>query len=154
MRVSLSGVMCFSHPGHRKRAFRTQFGQPQRHAAVDFIQDQDDHQVDDDRRRRHRHAHVGLGLRVGAHGHQGRHRDAVDDDAEDGGKGQTKLGAKEEGTETKRKSEQNRSRTVSCLVLTDHEEDGGDVDDVSGHSVLPGQLLRSSLGDTETEVTS
>lgn len=69
----------------------TELRQPQRHAAVDLIQDQDDHQVDDNRRGRHRHPDVGFGLRVGAHGHQGRHGDAVDDDAEDGGKGQAKL---------------------------------------------------------------
>lgn len=71
--------------------FRTEFRQPQRHAAVDLVEDQDDHQVDDDRRRRHRYADVGFGLRVGAHRHQGRHCDAVDDDAKDCWKGQAKL---------------------------------------------------------------
>lgn len=83
----------------RSFRFRTQFRQPQRHVAVDLVQDQDDHQVDDDRRRRHCHPDVGFGLRVGAHRHQGRHRDAVDDDAKDCGEGQAKL---------KRKKKKNR----------------------------------------------
>lgn len=78
------------------RPRRTELRQPHRHSAVDLIQDENHHQVDDDRRRRHRHAHVGLGLRVGAHGHQRRHCDAVDDDAENGREGQTKLWAKRE----------------------------------------------------------
>lgn len=71
--------------------FHTQLGQPQGHAAVDLVQDEDDHQVDDDGGGRHRHADVGLGLRVGAHGHQGRDGDAVHDDAKDGGEGQAEL---------------------------------------------------------------
>lgn len=79
----------------RSVRFCTEFRQPERHAAVDLVQDQDDHQVDDDRRRRHRHPDVGFDLRVGAHGHQGRHGDAVDDDAEDGGEGQAKLEAEQ-----------------------------------------------------------
>lgn len=71
--------------------FHTELSQPQGHTAVDLVQDQNNHQVDDDGGGRHRHADVGLGLRVGAHGHQSRHGDAVHDDAKDGGESQAEL---------------------------------------------------------------
>lgn len=73
--------------------FCTELSQPQCHGAVDFIKDQNNHQVDDDRGGRDRYPNIGLGLRVGAHRHQGRHCDAVDDDAENCWKRQAKLGA-------------------------------------------------------------
>lgn len=69
----------------------TKLGQPQGHAAVDLVQDQNNHQVDDDGGGRYRHADIRLGLRVGTHGHQGWHGDAVHNDAKNRREGQAEL---------------------------------------------------------------
>lgn len=77
--------------------FCTQLSQPQCHSAVDFIKDQNNHQIDDDCGGRHCYPNIRLGLWVGTHCHQGWNCDAVDDDAKHRWKGQAKLRREKNG---------------------------------------------------------
>lgn len=69
----------------------TDLGEPPGYAAVDLVQNDDDHQVDDDRGGRDRDPDVGPHGRGGVHGQGGSRGNSVDDDAKDDGEGHRDL---------------------------------------------------------------
>ena len=75
-------------PGRRAL---TDLGEPPGYAAVHLIQEDDDHQVDDDRSGRDRDPDVGPHGWGGVHGQGSGRGDSVDDDAKDDGEGHRYL---------------------------------------------------------------
>lgn len=123
-----SSVSCILSISSYHTVNLTQLCKPGSHRAVDFIEDEDDNQIDNDSCGCDGHSHAGFDLGVRTHGQCGRDSDAVHNHRKNSSKSYAKL--------VKKRRVKSKEQDMSKEHSQKHQKDNYEKDTVRGCSIL------------------